>query len=241
LIAKIQEFILKNQYSESLDRDQLFVYDIQFNSDNKPVVGNGSADDHLMISVTSKQLLENLIRRRGQQNHIDATYKITKNGFCLIVFGFSNYSKFWPVAISISSHETFDDYKKFYNGLKSVIKQVHGIDWEPDTIMQDAYKASYKAAKFCFDSTSINMCYFHTMFNVRKQHDLLPGELYKEAKSMVKNLHWAKTQQEFDEYELFTYFKYNLILIYCILIQDCSLGIVKNGTKEHALAFSITF
>jgi hypothetical protein len=44
--------------------------------------------------------------------HIDGTYKMTVQGYPLIVFGV-----FHPICFMLTSHETEIDFTTFYNGL----------------------------------------------------------------------------------------------------------------------------
>jgi hypothetical protein len=51
--------------------------------------------------------------------HCDATYKVVKHEYPLIVFGVSDINrKFYPVAFMLTSHKLNDDYLTFYKSLK---------------------------------------------------------------------------------------------------------------------------
>ncbi|CAF1037438.1 unnamed protein product [Brachionus calyciflorus] len=68
-------------------------------------VGSGSDDDHCHFGLTSKKLIKNLVD--GTIFHIDATYKIVKYCYPVIVFGFTDIArKFHPIAFMITTHET---------------------------------------------------------------------------------------------------------------------------------------
>ena len=57
----------------------------------------------------------------GKIFHLDATYRILKLAYPVIVFGMSDINrKFFPIAFMITSHETETDYISFFNALKEV-------------------------------------------------------------------------------------------------------------------------
>ncbi len=69
--------------------------------------------------------------------HIDAKYKITTYGFPLIFYGVSDtQGKFHPASFTISSHETQDDFKMFYEGLYNEAGRLN-INFEPEFIILD--------------------------------------------------------------------------------------------------------
>ena len=81
-----------------------------------PLIGNGSEKDHLNIILSSKKLLYN--KNHFGVFHLDGTYKITVNGFPLIVFGVSDLiGQFHPVSFMISSHETEKDFDYFFTSI----------------------------------------------------------------------------------------------------------------------------
>jgi hypothetical protein len=53
--------------------------------------------------------------------HCDATYKIVKVGYPLIVFGISDINrKFYPLCFMFTCYETNQDYVKFFKSLKKL-------------------------------------------------------------------------------------------------------------------------
>ena len=93
-----------------------FFFNFKRNEDNKIVVGDGSDDDHFNMMLTSMKLLEMLDSNIEGMFHIDGTYKLTKEGFPIIIFGKTDFDHhFHPIALSISSHETEADFIYFYN------------------------------------------------------------------------------------------------------------------------------
>ena len=65
----------------------------------------------------------------------------------------------------ITSFETVYDFSLFYSSLISLAK-ILKLDLDPEYIMQDAFDASYNAAKKYFPNAIILMCFFHVKQNV---------------------------------------------------------------------------
>ena len=121
--------------------------------------------------MTSKHLFSNI--ERNGVNHIDGTYKITRNGFPLVVYGVTDIQgHFHPICFFVSSHENESDYKCFYDGLIK-LADLLDLEYNPEFIMQDAWRASFNADKFFFPDFEILMCYFHVVDNIRKHKNLI--------------------------------------------------------------------
>ena len=155
----------------------MFFFHLTFNKNGKLILGNGSDENHLHIMMTSKKmirLLDSAYHSKGCY-HQDYTYKITKNGFPLLVFGISDQAhRFHPIAFGIMSHEQEIDFEEFYKGLIDLSKKFY-IAFNPEYIMQDAWDASYKSAIKNFEDVNILMCWYHVMANVIC---LLKNDLY---------------------------------------------------------------
>ena len=77
--------------------------------------------------------------------HFDATYKITKNGFPLVIFGRSDISRqFHKIAFMITSHEKEFDYIYFYESLCQIARKLN-IRFKPSYIVQDGSDAMRNA------------------------------------------------------------------------------------------------
>ena len=140
--------------------------------------------------MSSLRLLEYLESSYDGCFHLDATYKLIKNGFALIVFGKTDSRhKFYSIAFGISSHEQEEDYSYFYSGL-DICKSVN-INFSPKYKMQDACLASYNAALSLFPEVKILMCYFHVRLNCRKNKTLCPKNLYDDSKNFIYNIHMS--------------------------------------------------
>jgi hypothetical protein len=99
-------------------------------------------------------------------HHIDGTYRITTNGFPLIVYGISDQTgQFHPICFMLTSHETESDFSSFYKGLVDLSLELN-LTYDPDYIMQDACPASRNAILRYFPEVTVLMCYFHVKKNV---------------------------------------------------------------------------
>jgi hypothetical protein len=96
-INGVEDFVKNPTYHPNYDSNKLFVFGVH--------LGTGTDDDHFYLGFTTL----NLLKRIEQSNllyHIDATYKIIKYFFPLIIFGFTDRSrKFYVVAYMFVSHE----------------------------------------------------------------------------------------------------------------------------------------
>lgn len=141
--------------------------------------------------VTTKKLLSNLDSNLCGSYHIDATYKLVKNGFPLLVFARTDAEhKIHPIAFCLSSHEQESDFNEFYRGLINLANDLC-IEFDPEYIVQDACDASYNAAVKLFD-TKILMCYYHVVSNCKKKHfNVFPEKKREMVKSHLLNLHMS--------------------------------------------------
>ena len=155
-LDQVKSLINDNLFHEDLLDEDFFYFNFEFDSNNMPVIGDGSDDNHLHIMMSSKKLLNQL--EYNGVTHLDGTYKITTNGFPLVVYGISDmHGRFHPICFMLTSHETEQDFKFFFDGL---IKQTEllNIEFNPDFTMIDANKASLNAIKQCLPYTEVLMC-----------------------------------------------------------------------------------
>ena len=99
---------------------------------------------------------------------IDATYKILKYLFPLIIFGFTDISrKFYVVSYMFVSHEQEVDYKYFFTSLLKLTVELD-IQLDIENFVQDAWTATSNAVSEVSADVIIIMCWFHVMFIVKK-------------------------------------------------------------------------
>jgi hypothetical protein len=149
-IEQVKLFIKERLFSNKLEDDDAYFIGVNLDANGMPIIGNGSEKNHLHIHITSKALMNNL--SKNGVHHVDATYKVTTYGFPLIVYGVSDAAgKFHPVSFMISSHETEEDFKIFFDDLFSEAESLD-ISYEPEFVMQDACPASKKAIQAHFNA-----------------------------------------------------------------------------------------
>lgn len=110
----VEQIVDANVFMDGLDENRMFLYGKQ--------MGIGTDDDHFQVSFTSIALLTRI--SSANMFHLDGTYKIIKYFYPVIVFGCSDIShEFYPIALSITSHETMVDYLHFLNELKKLVEK----------------------------------------------------------------------------------------------------------------------
>src|SRR5690606_7853637 len=94
--------------------------------------------------------------------HADATYKLTWEGFPVLVVGVTDANRsFHPVCVSISSNETTASFQFIFNALKQK-------DFHPKFLISDAACAIRQAFKTTFNSEKTVMCWAHVHRNISK-------------------------------------------------------------------------
>jgi hypothetical protein len=166
-----------------LQRDRSAIFYIGFENQvweiptaSKPLkIGDGSEENRVAIYLTTKSLLETVIKIRGGDLskplllHVDGTYKLNLNEFPIVAIGVSDIrGKFFPVSMAIMSNRESSDYIHLFSSLCLKIKEILGIDLRPDFIMSDAEGAVWIAAEKVFPHSHKLMCYFHVVYDCRK-------------------------------------------------------------------------
>jgi len=182
----IKSFYENNKYSSACEDDDFFCFGSQF--------GTGTDDSHFQLAFSSINMLRNVVGR--ELFHFDATYRILKLCYPVLVFGVSDINrKFFPIAFMITSHETDADYVNFFESLKDMTKTLN-FEFNPRWILIDASKAGAKAIKSCFPNCVICMCYFHLKYNIRKRKSSL-GKYYNKIMKHITVLHNCQNPIEF--------------------------------------------
>ena len=179
---EFKKFIHTLKYSNDIDPDELFVYAKR--------IGTGSDDDQFQCGFTSIKLL-NRIKDFNDKGvyHLDATYKIIRHSFSLIVFGFTDLAReFYPVTFMFTSHETTLNYEFFFNKINNASAHFK-LNFDPKYIVIDASHAMANAIKKIYPHCKIIMCWFHMKANIRKNKSKIPEHLYKQTLQEINNLH----------------------------------------------------
>lgn len=82
-IEEIIKPISKNVYSDKIKDDKYFYFNVQFDNNEKPIIGNGSDERHFNIIVSAKSWMRNVENNGIFQT--DGTYKITIQGYPLVL------------------------------------------------------------------------------------------------------------------------------------------------------------
>ena len=210
-LEQIQTYIRyrRKQIGDNNDLDQLasyvetLAYTKGFTEDCDLCVfgvdlGNGSDEAHFHLGFTTLELLKriNEFQNRGCF-HEDATYKILKYSYPLIVFGFSDISrKFYPVSFMFTSHEETADFDHFHRSFISLCRK-HDIDFNPQYIVTDASRAMARSIKKFLPESLHITCWFHLKKNIKKHKNLIPKNLYEETMQDITRLHMSTNELDF--------------------------------------------
>ena len=113
LLKDVTDYVNGKHYkSYKEDDDEMFFFGDK--------LGNGLDSNHFQLGFTSTTLLQRTLL--NGMFHLNATYKIIKYFYPLIIFGITDYNhKFYPIVFMITSHESTDDYVHFLTELKRII------------------------------------------------------------------------------------------------------------------------
>ena len=154
--------------------------------------------NHFYLGFTSEILLKRITNFNNQGcYHIDATYKIVKYSYSLVIIGFTDIErKFWPVAFMFSSHEQIPDFEHFLNSLLNLCKTFQ-INFYPRYIIIDACSAMESAINKIFPSSILLMCWFHLKQNIRKRKLMIGIENYETINQDINKLHQCTTLESY--------------------------------------------
>ncbi len=173
----LKEFRLRSDHG---DHD-MFIFGCQ--------LGDGSDEDHFHLGFTSRNLIRQIVNFSKGCYHIDATYKIVKYCYPLIVFGFSDVGhQFYPIAFMFTSHEQATDFDYFFAKLDKVCNHLD-VAFKPEFIVSDASPALYNSIHRNLPDAQHLMCWFHVKLNVRKHKTLIPADKYVTVCTEINKLH----------------------------------------------------
>jgi hypothetical protein len=182
-----------------------FVIGVDFEG-GEPVIGNGSDMDPFVVGISSVGLLAKMrrfqITNQSAMFHIDATYKITKESYPLLVLGITDIArKFHLLGLFITSQTTEIIVK---HCVLSLLKTAQSFfpemnDWKPTYTMSDADPALHNALRSCFgNSTRYLNCYFHVRKNLRDMERSFSGSDYTMIMNDINSLHYSRTEADFN-------------------------------------------
>ena len=189
-IDMLNEYVSKLHYNKKTEFDQLFVFGDE--------IGNGTDENHFHLGFTSLKLLKRIdeFNNRGCY-HIDATYKIIKYSYPMIVFGFSDIQRqFYPVCFMFTSHEQQEDYDFFFDSFLRLCEKFK-VNFKPKYIVGDGSKAIANSVRSHFKDSLYIMCWFHLRMNVKKKKNLIPADKYATIMKEINELHMSKCEASY--------------------------------------------
>jgi hypothetical protein len=176
-IDDVKRLVENNQYKDELSDEEAFVFGCKLD--------DGTDKDHFQLGITSHKLLSRL--KEGQLFHLDATYKIIKYFYLVILFGSTDINRvFFPICFIITSHEKTSNFIHFFESLNAIAQKCLDFGFQPRFIVTDACKAMNKAISKIYKECTNLMCWFHLKYNVRKRIHLVPKDLQKQVYSDIK-------------------------------------------------------
>jgi hypothetical protein len=111
-LGTVIDYLYKYKFNDAMELNDVFEFDSE--------IKTGTDENHLFIFISAKKLINNF-KENVASYHIDCTYKICERGFPMLVFGLAVKSgQFFPIAVSIISHEQTMDFVKFYQTLSKI-------------------------------------------------------------------------------------------------------------------------
>jgi hypothetical protein len=149
-------------------------------------------EQKLRIVITTRRLLGLL--RSSSMLATDATYKLTWNGFPIMLLGTTDKGrKFHPFGVIVSKGENTDDFRYFFEAF-----HMFDRDWHPTELLADASVAITNAFISVFGQPLVRiMCYFHVLHNVEKYLKVLPIEVRAEIKRDIDALQTCDSETKF--------------------------------------------
>lgn len=195
----IRELIQKQSFSGSEESATPFTFAWDYDSDGKPVVGDGSDGDPFIVGMSSKAMMKRLARPpESFILHLDATFKLNQVDYPVVVVGVSDRCRsFHVVALFVVSQRVEEIYAKILRSMCRIYAAVTGSRLCIRYVMGDAEQSQRNAVEAVFASSGITylMCFFHVMVNVQKK---LKDSMHKEAViGHLYNLHFARTEEEY--------------------------------------------
>lgn len=149
--------------------------------------------------VTSRKLLRLAVE--SEQIHVDATYKITWEGFPLLVIGITDLHRaFHPIGAAVCYSETSKDFEFIFTAVKQGLINIFDIEFKPKYVISDAAIAIHNAAKKVFGpDIEIIMCWFHMRRAVADKLPTYIKDITKQSQflSDLDHLQVAKTREIF--------------------------------------------
>ena len=102
--------------------------------------------------------------------HIDGTYKLTWQGFPVLISGITDVQhRFHPVSLSLVSHESTNAYLEVFTAQKEALWEESHRQLAPLFVIADGSPAITAASRMAFPEWPRAMCWAHVVRNVDKK------------------------------------------------------------------------
>jgi hypothetical protein len=204
---KLLEVVKSLAKTDNQEYCTAFTIGIDFDDEGIPLIGDGSDMDPFVVGLTSLGLLQKLEMFKSKELkvmlHIDATYKITKESYPLLMLGVSDSARtFHFLGCFIISQTTEPIIKYCISAILDAISFTNDnlLSWNPDYVMSDADPAIRRACVSLFNEKTVYLsCYFHIMKNVRENIKSLNSEQYIMIMKDLNFLHNSRSEEMFLE------------------------------------------
>ncbi|DAZ94832.1 TPA: hypothetical protein N0F65_012859 [Lagenidium giganteum] len=135
-----------------------------------PWIGDGSVQRPLLVGFSRGGLICNRRHAEAYPLHVDATFKLSKKGFPVIVVGVSDANRAFPViAVFIASGLRQPFFEKAFPDINTAYQAITGGTPIDKYLMADTDDAQHNVAVegFGLETTHL-MCYFHVIANAKK-------------------------------------------------------------------------
>ena len=116
------------------------------------------------VTVSTRRLVK-LLDKSGQLPlHVDGTYKLTWQGFLVLISGITDAQHwFHPASLSLVSHERTSTYLHLFMVLKDVDTQESGRDLDPLFVIADGSAAITATVMIAFPGCPRGICWAHVV------------------------------------------------------------------------------
>ena len=199
-MTDVKQFIVDNYYFPTIEESQPFFFGLKFDSQSKPVLGDGSQLEPVYLFMTSLKLLKNADTTSQNETalfHLSATHKRVLNSFGIHVFGRTDLNrKFYPVALGYQSREESDDYVVLFQALKNVCAHFN-VNFKLKFLMINDCEAQSRAVRTIYPECVVLTCWMNLKIKIRRR--LLPAFAQHHCKIIqdIDALHYLRNLNEF--------------------------------------------
>ncbi|EGZ30152.1 hypothetical protein PHYSODRAFT_323584 [Phytophthora sojae] len=164
-VDDIRKWIGDRAYTGEEPMTQPFTFSWEIDMHGRPLVGDGSDENPFLVGISSKAMMFRLAAPPDSFIlHIDATYKLNRLEYPVVVVGISDQSRgFHLVALFIVSQEVQEIYESALRALDRLFTWITGQKLVVYFSMVDADQAQYNALNAVFGTNAqfkCLMCFF---------------------------------------------------------------------------------